>query len=111
MQYSETRREDIKRVLVGATRCLNPKCHKPLKYAKNKTATVAYCNRQCETSYTPMMVYFERLYNMPFREVLIMLLNQHRHQKAVAQNLGVQPKTMCEWCKKLEIKRDKGTWV
>ena len=56
MQYPKGRKEDIQRILTGATRCLN--CDKPLKYAKYEVQ--AYCCRACLCAYTPTMVYFRR---------------------------------------------------
>lgn len=109
MQYPKGRKEDIQRILTGATRCLNPDCDKPLKYAKYEVQ--AYCCRACSSAYTPTMVYFSRVYAMPFRELLVKLLNEYRYQYRVAEVLGVQKKTICAWVGKLEIRKERGRWT
>lgn len=109
MQYPQGRKEDIQRILSGATNCLNPDCDKPLKYAKYKVT--AYCSKECECAFTPTMVYFSRIYAMPFRELLVKLLNEYRYQYRVAGVLGVQKKTVCAWVKKFEIRKERGKWA
>jgi hypothetical protein len=104
MQYPKGRKEEIQRILAGATRCLNPDCDKPLKYAKYEVQ--AYCCRACLCAYTPTMVYYSRIYAMPFRALLVKLLNEYRYQYRVAEVLGVQKKTICDWVKKFEIRRE-----
>lgn len=114
MQYPKGRKEDIQRVLVGATRCLNPHCSKPFKYAKYKPSRnrpKGYCCRECQGAYTPTMVYFARIYGMPFRQVLVMLLNMCCYQKDVARELGVQAKTVSKWIKQFEVKREGKEWL
>ena len=110
MRYARGRAGEIRRIVNGSNeRCLNPDCRKPMKYKKNPNNR-GYCCRECERTFTPTMIYFTRLYNYPFRDLLVRLLNKHRYKKAVAEQLDIQQKTVDRWIKQMEVKKEGKEW-
>lgn len=109
MQCGKERNNDVRRVFENANRCMNPDCNHPLKYVKYHP--LGYCSRKCQREHTPIMVYFSRLYDMPFRDMLVLMLNRHKTQIAVADHLRVGAKTVCVWVRKLDIKKHAGIWT
>lgn len=95
----------IVKMMDEATHCLC--CGKYLRYIanKDKRRNRGYCCLQHYYAKPPKMVYAEREYGRPVREVILEFLNTGHTVQATANLMGIEKPNFYEWLKKLGIKR------
>lgn len=101
---SQADSSEITQMMDKATHCLC--CGKLLRYLdKQKRRNRGYCSLACYYQKTPKMVYAEKKWGKPIRQIITELLNQTDNVNATAHLLGVEKPQFYSWLKKLNIQR------
>jgi len=101
--YRPEDRDEIKEMVINTHNCLN--CGKRLKRGHGYKRTTGYCSWECYLKKPPKVVYLETLYNKPFRQLVVDLLNETGKVKIAADFLNMNKKNLYDWIKKLNIER------
>lgn len=93
----------IQQMLYETKHCLN--CGTRLKRGHGIKVKIGYCNTRCYYAKPSKMVYLEKVYGKPIRDIMIDMLNRSNTVEPVAGLMGISKMTLYQWIKKLNIQQ------
>lgn len=96
---------EVQEIVENATHCLN--CGKKLSYSERKQGrrNRGFCSNACYLARPPKMIYVEKEYGKPIKQVILEMLNNGTNHNAIAGSLGIGKPQLYNWMEKLDIKK------